>query len=675
MKPILFAENSTTFTTNGIGRLDAIRCIVTEQRNGVYELEMDIPVTSRHYSDLALRKIIVAAPAYNTSLQPFRIYKITKPINGKVTVLAQHISYDLSKNVAMAFSVAASSSACNSTLQGLKTNAVETCPFTFWTDVTTNAGYTQAVPASIRERLGGIEGSVLDQFGGEYEFDGFTVKLHRKRGADHGVTLRYGKNITDLSQEENIANTITGVVPFWISVDRQTTVVLPEKAVYSANASRYSHKLTVALDLSEKFQSAPTVAQLRSAAQTFVSGSGIGIPAVSVKVSFINLRDTVEYADVESLESVKLCDDVHVQFESLGIDTTAEIVETVWDVLKERYNSVSVGSLRSSLATAINDQNTQIIEAQTQASNAINTATKWLTATGGYVIALKNTDGTWESLVFASSTDLTAQTTQCLKINKNGIGFSTTGINGPYKQGWTCDGQLLIGGTYAPSIKIHDANGNIIGQWDINGINIKKGTIKGSTIELGGENNSDGSMTVYGWDTTKPVGQRKVVVGTWNKDGISVKGGTIEGATIKGSTIKGSTIRFGDESGSNYATMQWQRMPDTSLEIYELGIIANGGRNIRIASEYGGQRGSIYANAGSAGIFGSNVTSLGQAGSEVSISGKNINLYTTGDTLLNNYHIAQAGEKDFMVYTFESGGFKYLGIQKNGTVYGYVQLI
>ena len=151
MHPILFAESATSFNTNGIGRLsDALSCKVTEQRKGIYELEMSYQMYGQHYSDIGLRKIIVAKPSANGTIQPFRIYKITKPINGKVTVYAQHITYDLSKNVCMPQTVAASNAACNAALQGLKNTAVEACPFTFTTDVTTVASYNQTTPASIK---------------------------------------------------------------------------------------------------------------------------------------------------------------------------------------------------------------------------------------------------------------------------------------------------------------------------------------------------------------------------------------------------------------------------------------------------------------------------------------------------------------------------------------------
>jgi phage minor structural protein len=320
---------------------------------------MEYPVTGQHYSDIGQRKIIVAQPAVEENLQPFRIYKVTKPLNGRVKIYAQHLSYDLSKNVAMPFSVAASATACADALAGLKTNAVETCPFTFETDVTTNASYTQPTPATIRSRLGGVEGSILDQFGGEYEFDVYKVKFLRQRGADNGVSLRYGKNITDINQEENIANTITGVVPFWRSTDGATLVTLPEKAVYSPSASLYSQKLTVPVDFSQNYENPPTEAALRAAAQAYVNNGSFGVPKVSIDVSFVDLRGTQGYDDAIELETVHLCDTVKVQFVPMGINTTAKVVKCVYDVLGEAYNQITVGSIRSNLAQTLTDQNSR----------------------------------------------------------------------------------------------------------------------------------------------------------------------------------------------------------------------------------------------------------------------------------------------------------------------------
>lgn len=536
MKPILFEENSILFTTNGKGRLsDAISCVVKEERNGQYELEMDYPSNGAHFAEIGIRSIILAKASAKNGNQPFRVYKITKPINGRVKILAQHISYDLSKNVCMPFSVTASGTACSTVLQNLKTRAVETCPFIFWTDVTTVASYKQDIPSSIRQRLGGVEGSVLDQFGGEYEWDSFTVKLHRQRGQNTDVVLRYGKNITDLNQEENIANTVTGIVPYWTNAEDGDIVTLPEKAVYSSYASRYSSHMTVPKDLSEKWDTKPTETQLRTAAQVIVNQTGFGLPKVSIDVSFINLADTEEYKDFIALQDVGLCDNITVQFEKLGISTTAEIVKTEYDVLSEKYNSVTVGELRSNMATTINDINSSLVQsisnaektvfaqAGAEAADLINNATAWLTSAGGYVVAVKNADGSWKELLFMDTND-PATARNVLRLNTNGLGFSRNGVGGPYTQAWTLDGKLVVGGTNVPSITCYDENNNIIFQttktgtiWnssnssmDMDGtITAENGIFNGGTITLGGNDNGkiimkNSSGTEVGrWDRSK----------------------------------------------------------------------------------------------------------------------------------------------------------------------------
>lgn len=469
MKPILFDKTATTFTTNGKGRLDPIQCEVVEERNGQYELTMTIAETAAHASEIEMDSIIVAKTCHGGSEQPFRVYKITKPINGRFVVYAQHISYQLSYIPTMPFTVAASGTACNSTLQALKTNAAETCPFSFWTNVTTVASYTQKTPASIRSRLGGVEGSVLDQFGGEYEWDGYTVKLHANRGkTTPDVTLRYGKNITDISQEEHISNTITGVCPFWAASDGSSVVTLPEKVVESQYTSQYPFKRTVPLDCSENWENAPTQTELRTYAQAYVNKAGIGIPTVSIKVSFVDLSETEEYKDKVQLQTVKLCDRIKVEFEKLGISTTAKVVKVTYDVLAERYTEIEVGTIRTSLAHTISSTAGAIDTALGKAIFAAQSATAWLTSSNGYVHAVKNSDGTWKELIFAD-TDDPATWTNLLRINENGIGFSHDG-GVTYSQSWTLDGKIVVGGTACPSLTVYNSNHDILFQIDSNGL-------------------------------------------------------------------------------------------------------------------------------------------------------------------------------------------------------------
>lgn len=192
MIPRLYDASATSFDDLGIGALsDAISCVVEEERNGLYELTMEYPIGGAHYDDIVLDAIITAVPSDGADTQPFRIYAITKPISGIVTINAHHISYQLSNIPVMPFSASSVADAFTK----LATYAAEDCPFEFWTDKTTTASFSVDYPESIRAKLGGQSGSILDAYGGEYEFDGYTVKLHASRGSDRGVTLRYGKHL------------------------------------------------------------------------------------------------------------------------------------------------------------------------------------------------------------------------------------------------------------------------------------------------------------------------------------------------------------------------------------------------------------------------------------------------------------------------------------------------
>ena len=236
MIPILFSENATTFTTNGLGRLaDAIKCVVREERNGAYELEMEYPITGVHYSDITESKIILAVPADGKYAQPFRVYKVERGIAGKIRVYAEHITYQANHIPVMPFEANSAASA----MAQLQSNAIGNNPFTLWTDLQTTGHYIQEVPESIRARLGGKEGSILDLYGGEFEWDNYTIKLHQHRGQDRGVVLRYGKNLIDLTQENNITTTYTAVCPYVKESEDDPLITLPEKYIAADNAGNY----------------------------------------------------------------------------------------------------------------------------------------------------------------------------------------------------------------------------------------------------------------------------------------------------------------------------------------------------------------------------------------------------------------------------------------------------
>ena len=376
MIPCLYDSRETKFNHNGIGKLaDAQSCTVTEKRNGSYELKLICPADGIHAEMLEEGNIILAKPSDTMQPQPFRIYKITTPIDGKLEVQARHISYQLNFITVSPFSV----SGCAGAVQGLKSHAASDCPFSVWTDVASSAMFTVYVTASFRNCLGGMDGSVLDTFGGEFEWDRYTVKFHRARGADHNVHIVYGKNLTDFKMEKSIENTITGVHPYWVDNETQAVMELPEKVVMVSRKSVPYQKITV-LDCTSAFQEKPSEAALREYAQDYIDTTSLTEPEVDIKIDFIQLWNTPGYEDVVQAEQVSLCDTVHVYISKLGIEASSKVTETEYDSLLERYNSITlsnstVNSRNSSLTSSLNSiRNT--------ATAAYDTAVRVETAVG-----------------------------------------------------------------------------------------------------------------------------------------------------------------------------------------------------------------------------------------------------------------------------------------------------
>lgn len=593
MIPILYDKTEKEFRTLGIGPLsDAISCEVTEERNGSYELRMTYPITGVHYSDITNEAIICAIPADGKDAQPFRIYKISRPINGKISVYAEHLSYQLSHIVVMPFTA----HGAGNTLSGLIDNSIGDQPFSVWTDIANGTTeYNQPVPASFRSRLGGVSGSVLDCFGGEYEFDQWTVKLHAHRGTDRGVSIEYGKNLVSVIQEENIANVVTGIVPMWKSNDGDTVVTLPEVLIESEYADRYTYKRNIVYDFSSDFQEQPTEEELRAKAESYVASNLIGVPEVSIDVDFVALSDTEEYKDLEK-ERINLCDTVTVRFAELGIDTTAKVVKTVYDVLCERYTKVSIGSVKASIVDTVNSiQQTQKEDSDTFKSFVASTLGKqkeiMTGGLGGHVVV--NYVNGYPSEIVIGDTDNIETMKHCIVINKNGIGFSD-GYNADVSSAWTIDGKfsadyILTGTLNAARIKagiISDLLGR--NYWDLEtGEFSLTGypTDQELSDSIDGANNYTDQQAQGALDTAKNYADGAVNAQTqdfiFNKltnngqtQGIYLQNGKIYinleylvSNIIKGLNIFGSTITFGDQDDT-YRVQASYKESSTSYEGY-----------------------------------------------------------------------------------------------------------
>lgn len=434
MKPILFPSTATEFNTQGLGVLtDAISCTVTEERNGAFELTMQYPDTGVHFAEITDRCIIYAIPSPYRAPQPFRIYRITRPMDGIIMVYAQHITYDLSGVPLNPFTAINAPDA----LSKLSLNAAVDSPFTFWTDKSTVASFAVSTPSSTRSVLGGSSGSILDVYGGEYEWDGFTVRLYGQRGYDNGVVISYGKNLTDIEQDRNISNVATGIYPYWTNAEGALVTCDPK--IVNAPGT-YDFTRVVPVDFSNEFETQPTPAQLQARAEKYVEDNKIGIPKTSITASFVQLEQFPEYEDLALLEKCDLCDTVTIRYPQLGVEAKAEIVKTETDVLLERYNSVEIGDVRTNIADTIVGQQQEIKKkpSETYLREAVLALTDTiLGASGGAVRLLDtNNDGMPDTLYIADDPDPT-KARKVWRFNHEGWGASNNGYNGPFSYGAT----------------------------------------------------------------------------------------------------------------------------------------------------------------------------------------------------------------------------------------------
>lgn len=563
----LFDANATVFDTNGLGNLsDAVSCVVVEERNGEFELEMEYPVNGIHYKDLGLRKIIFVKPNPYDEPQAFRIYSISSPINFIVTVSAEHISYDLSGIPASPFTATMASAALAELERFTKEDGYT--PFTFGLGPDkTNVEATMSVtePKSVRSLLGGTDGSILDVYRGEFSFNNFAVTLHNNRGTNNGTTISYGKNLTSFKQDENCNRVYTGVYPYWKGYvdDSEVLITLPEKVVNVEGT--FDFKRVLPLNLSTTYEEAPSEEQIRNAAKSYISNNHIGVPKVSLKVKFIPLSQTDEYEKYVSLERIRLCDYVTIRFPKINVDATAECVKTEYDAISDRYISIELGDSYSNLSQTISNQSTElnsaidniisIVPSHSQVNAAINKATDFIRGgSGGYVFIRSTSDrNTPDEIVITTTPDPLDEdgispTSQIVwRWNKNGFGVSRD-------YGHTYEGAIImdpasgaiINANYitAGTLSADRLKGTITADSDVV---IKWGavddapTIPSKTSQLTNDSKyqTDANVRTLATSITKDT------VTTSYVNALNVKAGSVDAENITGTYISGKKFLSG----------------------------------------------------------------------------------------------------------------------------------
>ena len=437
MIPILYATLSegTVPTNYGLGNLSsALSCTITEERNGKYELVMEYPSKGIHAEDIEPNRFIKAKPNFTDNPQLFRIYYVGKDMNGKFTIRGQHISYDLSGKIVPSGTTGGSATAA---VLALKTQGGGN--FNITTNIVASKTFKVDVPSSTRSWFGGKQGSLLDIYGGEWKYDNYTCSLLSARGSDRGVRISYGKNLTQLSQELDMSNLVTGVYGY--AINPNTDAVTTGARVTTGLTLDVPRDIAIDFSNDIDWESSTAVStQLATLTSNYVSNNSASLIKIknSITLDFVQMKDLKDRVD--------LCDTVHIYFEALGITATAKCIKTEWDVLKDRYSKTSFGDAKTNIADTIasQSQKLEIVPTSSEMTNAVNRATELITGNlGGYVILHdSNGDGEPDEILIMDTADITT----CQKIwrwNKNGLGYSSTGYNGTYGTAITQEGQIV----------------------------------------------------------------------------------------------------------------------------------------------------------------------------------------------------------------------------------------
>lgn len=394
-KPVLFndttgAVTASTFATNGIGVLsDAISCLVTEELDGGFELVMRYSITGRWHKEIATRRIIYAAASEDLGMQPFRIYRITKPMNGIYTVYAQHYSYDSAGIQVRPFKADDVIEA----VEMLQSYAIPSCPFTIQTDKVTEATMELKAPRSLRNAILGEDGSLLSTYKGDLLFDHSTIKLLGKRGKSRGFTIKYGKNMLDLKQEENIQSLYTGIYPYYYAEGMEATeeaeavpdiyIELPERIVSASGTFGFTRIKTVDFSAYAEMMENPTVETLRTLAEAYIVENQIGVPTVSITTKVLPAQEAGEILEEDALQDPQLGDTVTVIFENLGVNAHARVVKKVYNSLLFRTEKVEIGEVTKRITDTFYSLENTVLHAESQASSAMRNVARLTVETSG----------------------------------------------------------------------------------------------------------------------------------------------------------------------------------------------------------------------------------------------------------------------------------------------------
>ena len=366
MNPVLYKADERSFRTFGLGEIsDAYKVTVTRERNGNYDLYIKYPVNGRFASIFKEEMKIKSDAGKRTKWQTFEINRIVKNSSEHIEIYARHISMRTS-DIALKPVVKASKITAEAALRLWKDNLVGDDVFDVSSDIQTlgNISWEVDKVGSARKALGGVSGSILDVFGGEYEFDNNLIILHKQMGRKAPTVLEYGRNLLSVEEERLLDGNYTSIYPFarytpnveGSEDSHEVLVTLPEHIIDSPYLKLYAQRRISLVDFSGKFDDKhpPTAEKLRSLGQSYINSNNIGAPKISTEVSYVDLSQTLDYQDFGVMEEVELCDIIPLYYPQFDITTTTEkVVKVVYDVYTDSNEEITLGTIGQSLSSSM----------------------------------------------------------------------------------------------------------------------------------------------------------------------------------------------------------------------------------------------------------------------------------------------------------------------------------
>lgn len=348
----------TLYKKDGITKIgdltDCIECLVEEERNGLFEVSLVYPLSSNLCSYLVDENIIECNANDTLLNQKFRIYMTRKVMDNMVEVYARHISFDLMYDYID--NISFENQSCEYALNQLFRNSNFSTHYKGYSDIVNAQNYKMSM-ANILEAIGGKQGSIIDTFGTGAEIlrDNENIHVLNKRGYDNEVTIEYRKNLTGFELEEDTTDLVTRILPYAKYNDSETNEEIIVKADYidSPLIDNYSHPYIKSIDYSDKFKDGeiPTVSKLQDLARKEYKNNKVDIPKQNYKIEFIPLSKCVGYEGLE--DKISLCDTVTIVDTRYNVNTKAKVIKTVFNVLKNRYESMELGEPRTSLGDIV----------------------------------------------------------------------------------------------------------------------------------------------------------------------------------------------------------------------------------------------------------------------------------------------------------------------------------